>query len=170
MAQTTITRQAIAVPGLLADNTLTKDCLTATSEESSAQIPFGVMVGRGSADDGVLKLATTSDVLAGVVVFGQSYDHGTELGSTGFLPKTTFNILNEGRIYVQVEENVTPASRVFVRAVATGLEVAGAFRDTQDGSDCIEITDYARYLTTTLAGGLAVLDISMRTSRAVDAT
>jgi len=159
-----------AVAGLLADNTLTKDCLDAFSEEASAEIPFGVMVGRGTADNGVLKLAATSDVLAGVVVFAQSYAKPSELGDTGLKPGVDFNILNEGRVYVLVEEAVTPASSVFVRAVAAGAEVAGAFRDTQDGSDCIDISDYARYLTSAGAGEFAVLDFSMRTSRAVDAT
>lgn len=146
MAQTSISRQAVAVPGLLADNTRAKDCLTAASEEASAQIPFGVMVKRGTADSGVLKLTSTSDVLAGITVFGQSYSHATtfaleDVGTTGLQPGCILNILNKGTIYVPVEEDVTPADRVFVRAIATTGEVAGAFRASVD-TDALVVADF----------------------------
>lgn len=135
------------------------------SEEASAEIPFGVMVQQGTADNGALKLATSSASMAGklvgVVVHSHAYAKDTELGSTGLKPKTTLKVLTRGRIWVQVEEAVTPLSPVKVRAVATGGEVAGAFRDTADSTDCVDISKFARYLTTAGAAGFAILDLDM---------
>jgi hypothetical protein len=57
---------------------------------------------------------------------------------------------------------VTTASNVLVRAIATGSEVAGAFRDTADASDCIDITGYARYLTSAGIGEVALVEFDFR--------
>lgn len=165
MSQSEVTAMAIAVAGLLADNSLTKDALPGTSEESSAEIPFGVMVARGT-DDGLVKLLHTSAAameteLHGIVVFGQSYAKDSQLGTTGLKPKVTFDVLQRGRIYVTVEETVAPGDAVRVRAVATGGEVKGAFRTTADSTDCVDISLFARWIRGATTGGLAVVEIDM---------
>jgi hypothetical protein len=167
MSQTSIdSKMPIAVPGLLADNTMSKDAMSAFNAEASAEIPFGVMVAHGTADDDAKLLAATTDHLMGVSVFGHHYDRPLELGDTGLKPKTHFDVLRKGRIYVLVEEPVTPASAVFVRAVATGDEVAGAFRDTADGTDTIDISKFARFVTSAGTGELAVVEIDMTNAKA----
>ena len=168
MPQTSVTAMPEAVEGLLADDSLTKDCLPATSEEASAEIPFGVMVCQGTEDDGVLLLNTSSASMAtklkGVTVFGQGYAKPQELGDTGFKPKCTFDVLNKGRIYVMVEEAVAPGNAVRVRAVAAGAEVKGAFRTTADGTDTVDISKFAKWIRSAAEDGLAVVEIDMTMS------
>lgn len=167
LPQTSVANPAIAVAGMLADDSLGKDVLSKINGEASAEIPFGVMVAKGSADDECLKLAATSDKLVGVVVYGPAYARSVgsttlELGTTGLTPNTLMDVLNVGRIYVFPEEAVTPASAVRVRAVAAGAEVAGAFRATADSTDCIDISKFARWLTSGSSTVPAVVEIDMR--------
>src|SRR6185436_6128826 len=169
--QTEVTLYAEAVAGLLADNTMSKDCLTAISDEASAEIPFGVRVCNGTSELGVKLLNTSAAAMAtelrGVTVFGHSFDKPNELGDTGLKPKTAFNILSKGRIYVQVEEAVAIGDDVRVRAVAAGAEVKGAFRATADGTDCVDIAAFARWIRGAEQDGFAVLEIDM-TNAALD--
>lgn len=173
MPQTSVTAMTEAVAGLLADNTLTKDCLPGTSEESSAEIPFGVMVAIGTEDDGALLLHTSAAAMAsklkGVSVFGHGYAKPQELGDTGFKPKCTFDVLNKGRIYVLVEETVAVGDDVRVRVVTAGNEVKGAFRATQDSTDCVKINKFAKWIRGASSGGLAVVEIDMTNSALAEA-
>jgi hypothetical protein len=160
-------QQGVAFDGMLGDASMLKDCRSYVNEEASAEIPFGVMVAQGTGDDGCLKLAATSDKLIGIVVHSHSYQKDNELGSTGLKPTVVLSVLTRGKIWVPVEEAVTPASDVLVRAVAGGSEVAGAFRDTADSTDCIDISSWARYLTSTTAAGRALLEFDV-TNRGAD--
>lgn len=151
-----------AYAGMVGDSSMVKQIDSFISEESSAEMAFGIMVGQGTADNGCLLLATVNDNLIGVTVHSHRYAKDQELGDTGLLPEATVQVMSQGRIWVQVEEAVTPASGVHVRAVATGNEVAGAFRDTQDGTDTIDISGFAKYLTSAGANGFALLEFDMR--------
>ena len=163
--QETVTAMAEAVEGLLADNSLTKDCLPGTSEESSAEIPFGVMVCNGTKDAFVKLLHTSAAAMAtelfGVSVFGQSYAKTEQLGTTGLKPLVTFDVLQRGRIYVKVEDAVAVGDAVRVRAVAAGAEVKGAFRTAADGTDCVNISKFARWIRGAGIGELAIVEIDM---------
>jgi hypothetical protein len=160
MPQTSVTDPAVGFAGQLADSSdNTVDSFV--SEESSAEIPFGVMVKRGTGDHQAKLLAAQADVPVGIVVHSHVYAKDTELGSTGLKPETTLSVLTKGRVWVTVEEAVTPASTVRYRAIATGNEVPGEWRDTADASDTVACLEFARYLTTAGAGGLALLEIDM---------
>lgn len=184
MSQTTITFPLqVALAGQLAD-TLDNDCLPYTSVESSALIPFGVMlrwVSAGAAGDySCANLSSSSDVLVGPSVLSFVYDDGpngelvnvdpTGGNNVGLKPKTTLNVLRKGRIYVLVEEAVNANDRAFVRfAVSTAFPngLIGGFRKSQDATGpsssntCIDVTDKCQYLTSASAGGFAVLDVNM---------
>jgi hypothetical protein len=54
----------------------------------------------------------------------------------------------------------TPASAVLVRVVANSAQV-GDFRDTADSSNCVDISSWARYLTTTTGAGLVLLEFDV---------
>lgn len=116
--------------------------------EASAEIRFGIAVAQGSTDKSAIKLAATSDKLVGVVMFRHGYADTIELGDTGIKPGVVMEVLNEGECWVIVEEDVTPASAPLVRAVASGSEIAGAFRDTSDGSDLIDVSHFCRFVST----------------------
>lgn len=170
MPQTSVTTTpAKGVPGQIADLGSALGCVTRSkiNEEASASIGFGLMVGKGTADDGVLKLATTADVLEGIVVFAQNYRRSCDgdtgqLDDNGLTPKTRFAVLEVGEIWVQPEGNVAPGNEVHVRAVAAGAEKAGAFRATADGTNTIDITPFARWLSTGTSSIPAKLQIDLR--------
>lgn len=136
------------------------DVGTATSEEASAEISFGLMVAQGVADDGC-KLLVEDAQLKGVTVFSHLYAKPTELGDTGLKPGVTFDVLKRGRIIVLPEEAVTPQSEVHVRHTVQGNTRAGAFRATKSASNTLDITAFARWETSADAGEPAVLWIDM---------
>lgn len=71
------------------------------------------------------------------------------------------NVVIKGRMWVKVEEAVTPASNVYVRHTASGANVPGGFRASADTDKAFQVTSGARYLTSASAGGLAVLELNM---------
>lgn len=156
-------RMPVGIPGQLADLHTAEfgDVVSATNEEASAEVPFGVMLKDGTDDDLVKLLNATNNKLAGVSVFAHNFAKPVQLGDTGLKSGVTFGVLRKGRIYVLVEDAVTPASEVHVRAVAAGLEVKGAFRGTADGTDTIDCTGFAKYTASAGAGEVAVVEIDM---------
>lgn len=166
--QTTVsTKMTIAYAGMLADTDRVSHCDSRYNAESAAEIRFGDGVVRHSSDEdnAVVKPHTTAaaaaPLFAGVCVHSHDYARDVELGTTGVKPKVTMQVLQQGRVYVLPEEAVTPGDPVRVRVVAAGGEVAGAFRTTQDSTDCINITKIARWITTGSASVPAVLEIDM---------
>lgn len=164
-------RMPIGIPGQLADLHTAEfgDVVSATSEEASAEVPFGVMVKDGTDDDLVKNVNATNNKLAGITVFAHNFDYPVQRGDVGLKPGVTFGVLRKGRIYVRVEDAVTPASEVHVRAVTGGVngygtagaETAGAFRGTQDATDTIDITGFAKYTSSADAGEIATVEIDM---------
>lgn len=116
--------------------------------EASAEIRFGICVAQGSTDKSAIKLAATSDKLVGVTMFRHGYAPSIQTGDTGIKPGVAMEVMDEGELWVIVEEDVTPSSTPYVRAVATGDEIAGAFRDTSDGSDTIDVSHFCRFVST----------------------
>lgn len=164
-------RMPVGIPGQLADLHSAEfgDVVSATNEEASAELPFGVMVKDGTGPDLVKNVATTNDRLAGVIVHAQNFAKPVQLGDTGLKPGVTFGVLRKGRIYVRVEDAVEIGDEVHVRAVIggangygdAGAESHGAFRGTQDGTDTIDITAFAKWVTEADAGEVAVVEIDM---------
>lgn len=161
MAQTSyslLMEQAIA--GLLADSGY-KDAWSAVNAEASAEIPFGVMVARGSTENKCIKLVDTNSVLLGVHIFSNEYAKDQELGSTGIKPGVMMNILRKGRIWVVVEEIVAKDEPCYVRYTASGGNTTiGAFRNDDDTSKA-KLVPGARFIAATTGAGLALVEIDM---------
>lgn len=167
MPQTSVSlAMAVAFDGMQVDG---GECRIESyvSEEAADEIPFGVCVKQGTADDQCLKLTAITDKLIGITVHSHAYQKDVEIGTTGVKPKMTLGVAVRGQLWVPVEEAVTPASDVHVRAVAAGAEVAGAFRDTADGADTIDISAFARFKSTTTGAGRAILEFDF-TNRGAD--
>jgi hypothetical protein len=159
------------VPGDIADLWTAKNGArdSATSEEASATIPFGVMVIRGTGDGGAKRLhtsaATCEQLLLGISVRSHDFAIGSELDDDGALkPGATFAVGRKGRYRVLVEDAVSPGDSVRVRAVAAGDEVPGAFMTGADGTDAIDISAFAQWRTSADAGEVAVVEIDMTNS------
>ncbi|MFZ5440471.1 MAG: structural cement protein Gp24 [Myxococcota bacterium] len=164
MSQTSYTTyQSAAFAGMLADNGET-DILSYVSEEASANLPFGVAVAKGTADNGMLAMVNGSSVIVGVLAHTHQVDP-SQLASSpagaGVPPKYLGNVLKRGRIVVQVEEAVTPASAVYVRHTAgAGGTQKGAIRASADTATAVAWTA-ARFLSSAGANGYAVLEVNL---------
>jgi hypothetical protein len=160
----------VGVAGDIADLNTAKNGVidSATSEEASAEIPFGTMVIQGTADNGAKQLHTSAAVseqlLLGIAVRSHDFAVGSELGDTGLKPGATFGVLKKGRAWVAVEDAVAPGDPVRVRAVVAGNEVKGAFLTAADSTDAIDISAFAKWRTSADAGDLAVVEIDMTNS------
>jgi hypothetical protein len=167
MPQTTVPSPLVlGVAGQLADLWTTEfgDVISAISEEASAGLAFGIGVKKGTADDGVLNFTAITEALYGIVVYAPTFSQPDELNAAGLIVTKTahFDLLRMGRILVFTETNITPASSVFLRALATGPNpLVGGFRGTADSTNTIDISAVASWRTTALAGTLAVLEIDL---------
>lgn len=146
--QTTVssTGPAIARAGLLSDASH-KRTRSAVNAEVSAEMRFGIMVGKGAALGQCLLLAASTDVCQGIVVFDHAYHKDLEAGDTGLKPDTTATLLREGVIWVQYT-GTAPAEGdgVHVRCDATGPgEIAGTFAIAKDGTDTINLSKLAQW-------------------------
>lgn len=126
---------------------------TANQEESSAEIPFGVFVKKGTGDRAVKLMSSINDVIAGITI----HSHAAQTGTGGGLPpKAAVNLGTRCRVLMVAEENLTPADPVFARYAnnagntKTGRGTVGKTADTATAKRVYG----ARYLTTASAGGL----------------
>lgn len=141
---------SVGIEGMIADSGKI-DAESAVIESGIST--FGVAVTKGTGDSQVKALSAITQKVRGLVLHQNVNDGVIEAG-------LAVSILRKGRAYVKVEEAVTKGDKVFVRAVATGLEVAGAFRKTQDGTDCIELVN-AEFVSSAAAGALAIVDLNL---------
>lgn len=174
MAQTSYPKtMPIAFAGMKAD--ATADTIDSyVNAEATAEIPFGVGVIKGTADNRAVLPGAAGDsaALVGVVVHSHSYHKPEQLGDTGIKPKNMMSVMSKGRIYVKVEEAVTKGDRAFMR-IANGSNAAhtqkGAWRKSADVvatvATAIEILG-ARYYTSAAADGFAILEIDIAANRA----
>lgn len=171
MSQTSVNnKQPLGLAGMWADlfGAVEGPVITKCNAEASAEIPFGVMVCRGSSDTAAKLLNTSAaamvatPLLLGISLWHQSYANPSEVSDNNKItPGTAFGVATAGHIYVFPEDNVTPASDVRVRVVAAGNEVAGAFRGAADTTDCVDISAFARWLTSGSPTQAAVLEFDM---------
>ncbi len=157
--QTTVSNtQGVAFAGMVADNSLLKDCKSYLSAESSAEIAFGTAVVQGTTEIECLKPAAQANLILGVVAHSHDYQKDVELGTTGLKPKATVTPLTRGRIWVVVTEAVTFTDAV--RVNMSGAD-AGKFGKTSSGGVTKLITGAARWLSTTTGAGVAQLEIDI---------
>lgn len=136
---------------------------SAVSAEASSEIPFGVMVQRGTTDDSALLLAGAAATdLFGIAVHSHAHAKDLELGTTGLKPKASFSVLRIGSIWVLSEQDVTPQNTVRVRHTAgAGGSVLGKFRVAAVANETFDISSFARWVTSSTAGTPAKLEIDM---------
>lgn len=73
----------------------------------------------------------------------------------------TIPVLRRGRVWVSCETACTAGNRPFIRGIAAGAEVLGAFRGTNtDSGDCA-VWESARFLTSLTAAGLALVEVNI---------
>lgn len=163
--QTSVGTMPIGVEGDLADDwTVANGAVdSATSEEASAEIPFGVAVKGGTAANSMKLLTAITEAVSGIVVYEPDFAKPAQLGDTGIKPKVTARLVRFGRVLVIPEDAVTEASGVFVRALPSGGNTRiGAIRGTADGVTTIDISAFARWRNGGGgAGALCTLELNL---------
>jgi hypothetical protein len=152
MSQTSVPAagQPIGFAGQLADNS-DSDIVSGVNEDT-AQMPFGFGVrqassGTSAAYERFYSLPTgfsTVYPIQGVVLHG--YDHAPagaadsagryagDLGASGLLQNSSFDLLRKGRVLVPVEQAVRVNDRAWCRGIATGALSVGMWVGTDLGA------------------------------------
>lgn len=131
-----------------------------------ANLNLAICVKLGGADDELAILESGDGVgdVIGIVErpIGQlentQADGNTDTTEDTFGAGRMIPVGRRGRWLVEVETAVTPASTPFVRAIATGSEIAGSFRDDADSGDAFDASSIFRFLSSADAGGLAIVE------------
>lgn len=166
--QTTVPSEMLyAVPGQVADlHTAEFGAIEShVNGNASAEIPYGVFVGRGATVNGESEAISFAEdgVLLGLAVFSQSLAYPTQVGDTGVKPDVSFGVARTGVYYVMPVDDVTPASGVHILHTASGGGVAGQVRGTADSGDSVDASDFCRFRTSggPTSGQCAELEIMM---------
>lgn len=142
-------------------------------ESLSDGVPITVVADNATGTGSDLTVSETTvetfgDVFAGVAMLShtEANDQKRDLidmaspiaGTDGYNRGAMVNVLAKGRIWVEVEEAVSPGDAVYVRYVAGASEKQGIFRKSVDSTDCVKL-DNARWVVGASAAGLAVLEL-----------
>lgn len=157
MSQTEVnTQQPQPSPGLADQVVMDRSYVNG---EASLNIPFGVLVCRGTTDGSVI-LPDSGGVPAGVVMESHLYEPEIDLATDGVKPTKMLHVLRKGTIWVPVEDSVAPGDAVRVRTGGTGQK--GGFLSTDPtGSDTAVLTPGFQWLTTAGAGEMALLEVDV---------
>lgn len=122
-------------------------------------IPFGVFVTKGSAENLAVLPDATGEVTA-LVGLGVTVRTLSTKTGVGYADEAAMSIIKKGRVWVEVEDAVTAESAAFVRFSAGVGEQLGAFRSDADTADAVALP-YAKFVTDADAGGMAILELNM---------
>lgn len=153
------------------------DILSATNEEASNPIPFGILATKSSTD-GMKLPASVADLKAsaGIVVLADFFDSLSQIVDvtvntnlqSAVKPGVTAGVMRKGRIIVIPEATGTLASVPHVRFVASGGNTQlGSFTPTAEATKTATLTGIARWITVPTAGQPTVLEIDLTGSEAI---
>lgn len=139
----------LAKAGLVADSRLVKDTISRLAEDA-AGARAGTLVVRGT--DAEVQavaptVAPTNFTALGVVELDSSKEPAATAAAKAadneYDVEQALPILRVGRIWVLCDATatITAGSAAFVRHVAAGAEVLGAFRQDADGTDAAQLTN-----------------------------
>lgn len=113
--------------------------LALTTDPDKANLPVGIGVVK--LEDGTCRQPQAGDTaidIRGIVVRSEANIAPTP-DNPEYEPQREVTLLTEGPIWVDVENAAAYGAQAFCRIVATGNEVAGAFRSDADGGDAVAI-------------------------------
>lgn len=153
-------------PGMKAD-LIDDDCLT-YKNTTGADVPFGVMMQLGAADDRAARVSGFANKLIGVVVHdhissnqGFAYVSDPPFGGAevnyGVANGKIIACMRKGAIMVAVEGAVVAEGPAYVRVAANGPNaLIGGFRGDSDGGTCLLLRG-AKFRSSQTAAGFAIL-------------
>lgn len=162
MSQTSVAEQAAAFEGQDADSGF-GDCLSRLAEGA---VPFGKLVVLGTLKDSQCKLpaaaADITDLLKrlGIALKSHAMESNPAVVASQYADKAMVSVAHKKRVYVKVEEAVSPTDPVFVRFLAGGLGQGSFGKTAGAGPDRAALAG-ARYLSTAAINGLAVVEVDL---------
>lgn len=130
MSQTVVKEQGLALNGQIYDLSVS----VKSSKAAEGRVLFGRFVSRGTdAELQCLHPATAANITSlkeklGVALQSHANENLQDGLAPGYEDKKPVSIMEKGKVYVEVEAAVTPASDVYVRhAVDGGLDQLGIF-------------------------------------------
>jgi len=161
---TTLTALAAAIQALASVATAVYNSgahtITITAEDN---LDLGAVTVDISAITGTMTISSTaiasSDTLFGVSLQTHRLVQDVN-GLVAYPAKDAVNVLRKGKVWVNVEEAVTPASTVHFRFLDNGAsKLRGMFRTDTDSGKATAITN-AKFRSTTTGAGMAILEIN----------
>lgn len=152
-----------------------------TNEEAATNIPFGVLVKRGTSK-GLIKLPTSAaDILDGVLVHADEFDYPSQIddatvngnAQSAIKPGVVGGILQQGSILVIPEASGAASAGVRFRIAADDdLTQLGAFTPAAEDEFTVDCSAFARWLSPPVEGQPTPLWIDLVNSALVvdDAT
>lgn len=123
---------------------------------------YGLMVSLSAVATGntckEVREVTNTDTVAdfeGILVYENHRESADEIADN-----TQVSVMRRGRIMVVPEVSISAGDDVYVRIVAAGAEVLGAFRNDADTADAIQLTT-ARWLRESTSGQTNILEFDL---------
>lgn len=149
------------------------DSVITMKNAASPSIPFGAAVvfdDSPTSDADATLPGASSDVLAGIVAFAQTYarqwtdSNGTaygELDGTGIVEGILMNVVRRGKILVICVNGCIPGNRLYVSYSSGGTWTTGVGQcgSAADSGHTISAANQGQWLSTATAGNLAWLDV-----------
>ena len=167
---------AVAFAGMEPDNSINFDnYLTKVSEETTKQIPFGRVVMQGTGDQGCKQFTSQTGKPLGIVPYSAVYQVNKELasiadsdGNIGLIGGTDIAIKHRGRLWVKIDENVTPTSAVRARTTVVATFGPGTFRASASAGVTNDFSKFCQWCGTYLAAdGFGLLEFDFLAAKAL---
>lgn len=148
-----------SVAGL--DSTMSGEKKIVLSMNNAAEVPFGRIVAKDSGVENGCELpAGGSAVLLGGAVRDLRVEDGSASTDNTYAAKSSVPVMMKGRMWVEIDQNVTTDSAVYVRHTANGGNTKlGACRADADSSNAVLLAG-ARFISDGTAGGYAEILIN----------
>jgi len=129
--------------------------------QNSGDVPFGVGVVQGSASDLAHLPTATGQTLVGITCLDQTQPNQPSTGDHEYTAGSAMGIVEQGRVWVIVEDAVVAGGSVYIRfkASANGTQL-GAVRSDTDSASADQLTAAVFGTTQATPGGLAVVTLN----------
>jgi hypothetical protein len=131
-----------------------------TANVTGNPIAFGSGVVDGDADDTTQLPSATGFRFIGVAARDQS-EQAIITGVNNYSEGEAVGVFKRGRIWVEVEEAVTPSDDVYLRHTVNGSLDPGGWRTDADSAKADNVSTWVKYVTSASAGELAKIDVNL---------
>lgn len=131
--------------------------------QPAAKSFFGrlVVADTASGEDAIKHPDAASQVALGVVAATHAIVSSDDSDPPAYAAGDTVAVINKGRVWVAIEEDVAVGDDVFFRHTAGSATTLGTFRNDDDTSSCDQLTNARWVKGGTAAEGIALLELDV---------